>query len=389
MTRVRITPAIIKWAQQRAGVDDEQLARKMGLSERPETINAWLSGEDRPTLRQAQDLAKHLRIPFGYLFLSQPPTITLPVTDFRSVPDSERGSFSPDLQEVLFDALRKRDWMRERRISEDLKPLSFVGRFTARSGIIETAADIRRVLGLPEPGNLGVSGSEKYLRLLVRQTEAAGILVLQNGIVATNTSRPLDIREFRGFVLSDEFAPVIFINSKDWYAARIFTLAHELAHLWIGDSGISNPEADPEQFIGGPDREKICNQIAAEVLVPASLLTRYWTTYSSPYTTAKNLIRTFLVSTFVILIRAYDLQLISYTDLQAAIHTASDQIPAQPSRQKSGGPGLLRSVATRNSRLFVRELTSAVLEGAVQHHEAARLLNIHHRHINQVIQQWQ
>ena len=222
-------------------VESRASGSKSRPAQKPDVVLAWEPGSASPTFRQAQALARALHIPFGYLFLSNPPTTALPVADFRTLPDAERGKFSPDLEDVLNDALRKRDWLRERRSQEGAAPLAFIGRFDPGDHPKKIADDIRQVLDLPLPSAQDVRTGDEHLRLLVQHAEDAGIIVLQSGYALSDTHRTLPVQEFRGFALADEYAPLVFINSRDTVAGRIFTLAHEFGHLWTGTSGISNP----------------------------------------------------------------------------------------------------------------------------------------------------
>jgi Zn-dependent peptidase ImmA (M78 family) len=73
-----------------------------------------------------------------------------------------------------------------------------------------------------------------------------------------NNTRKLDPEEFRGFVLSDRYAPLIFVNGADFKSAQMFTLAHELAHLWLGRDGVFDlQDLQP----GNSDVERFCTQL--------------------------------------------------------------------------------------------------------------------------------
>ncbi len=385
MTYVSINPAVLRWARQRAGLSKEQLAKKVGKARKPEVVRAWETGKARPTFRQAQKLARALRIPMGYLFLSAPPTTTVPIVDFRSLPDAERGRFSPDLEDVLNDALRKRDWMREWRVREGADPLPFVGKFSQEDAPESIAADIRARLALPMPPAQRARSWEEHLRLLVRHAESADIMVLQSGIVGSNSRRTLSVEEFRGFALIDRYAPLIFINARDSIAGRIFTLAHELGHIWTGTGGVSNPEPAPHPFPETPAIERLCNQVAAELLVPAHELRRRWTQGQDILHTAQEMARAFRVSVFVVLIRARELGLISSEGFQIAYDQAQEKVRRTPSRRGRGN--FYHNLQARNGLLLLREIGIALRQEALLYQEASRLLNVQPQTLENLLQQ--
>jgi len=387
MAYVKISPDVLRWARRRAGLSEEQLAKRVGKAKTPEIVRAWETGEAQPTFRQAQKLARALQIPLGYLFLSTPPTTTLPIVDFRSLPSTERGKFSPDLEDVLNDALRKRDWMREWRIREGFDPVPFIGRFTQEDAPERIAADIRETLALPTPPVQEVRSWAEYLRLLVRRAENAGIMVLQSGIVGSNTRRTLSVEEFRGFALPDKYAPLIFINARDSIAGRIFTLAHELGHIWTDTGGVSNPEPILPIPPGTPAIERLCNQIAAELLVPVHELRRQWTREQDILDTVQEMAKIFRVSVFVILIRAYELGLVSYESFQTVYAQAQEKVKeiAPPGRRGRGN--FYHNLQARNGLLLLQEIGIALRQEALLYQEAARLLNVQPQTLENALQQ--
>ena len=153
---------------------------------------------------------------------------------------------------------------------------------------------------------------------------------MRSGIVGNNTHRQLSVDEFRGFALSDPYAPLVFINSRDSKGAQMFTLAHELVHIWLGVSGVSNLEATyaPNHRI-----ERFCNRVAAEVLVPAIELRTEWPTARTQSRPLASLAQRFKVSSLVLLRRLRDLRFISeaqferqYADEEKRFQEAHDTV---------------------------------------------------------------
>ena len=380
MGEVIITGEVFRWARERAGFSNENLASS--LHTKPEKIRAWEAGIEYPNFKQAQKLASALSIPLGYLFLSFPPKITIPIADFRTLPGQEQNIISPNLQDLLDDALRKRDWYSDWRKSEDLTPFEFVGKFTVQSKKADIIQDMRHVLDIPNNFTARMTSWNEHLRLLVQKVETVGILVLQSGIVGNNTHRKLSLAEFRGFTLADKNAPLIFINAQDSVAARVFTLVHELAHLWTGTSGISNPEIGPvnsEQ----PHIEQICNQIAAEFLIPSDEFENRWNRIVDTLENIQNLAHYFRVSAQVILHRSIDL---GYIPTNEYFRVYQEILKVSKTSSKGSGGNFYNSFFSRNSRRFTRTLISALTGGQLSYRDAARLLNTQPGNITKVIE---
>lgn len=323
---------------------------------------------------QAQNLANVLHIPFGYLYLPSPPQTSLPVPDLRTVGDRPAAAFSVDLQDVLADALRKQDWYRDHLRDQGAEPLSFVGRYRINASVMEIARDITVTLKLSLKDRDEAGGWEEFLTLLIKRSEEAGVSVMRSGIVGSNTRRVLDMQEFRGFALCDALAPVVFLNGADAKAAQIFTLLHELAHLWIGESGISNESLEREEY-SGPPVEKFCNAVAAEVLVPSQSLHEQWKPSISVADNAAQLSRFYRVSSVVVARRALDLGLTDTATFRAFYQLQAARWQKQKD-DRTGGGNFYPTLVSRNGRSFVAAVVRSALEHQLLFRDAGALLGI-------------
>lgn len=372
MTEAFITPELITWALRRSRMTKAEAAKRIQVPE-PLFLD-WERGEARPTLRQAETLAQALHIPFGFLFLSEPPKLEVPLPDLRTINGTSAAELSPQFYDVLNDALRKQEWYRSYLEGEGAKPLSFIGRFSSTSSVHAIAAEIDDTLGISREIRRNADNWEKFLRDLIIKAEEIGVLVLRNRIVGNNTHRPLDVEEFRGFVVSDDIAPLIFLNGADAKSAQIFTLAHELAHLWIGQSGISNPDYRKRASEQKHPVERICDSVAAQALVPEQDFLSGWDFGVSLERNIDQLTRHFRVSRVVILRRAYELDRISDEEYWDYYHKVLPK-GRGATRQGEGGD-FYRNLLVRNSRTFATKVVEAVLRGEITDRVGARLLNV-------------
>ena len=361
-----INPQILNWARTRSGLSYPQLGEALKTS--AEELAAWEHGDTRPPFDKAQKIARVLCIPFGYLFLSNPPDLTVPIPDLRT--QDERLPLSLDFLEVVNDALVKQDWYRDY-LQENKGPrLKFVGSFSSEDDPDEIAADIRRVLGM----NLALRRSAKdwgdYLSKLSSRSEEAGILIMRSGVVGNTTRRKLSSREFQGFALTDPFAPVVFVNSEDFKAAQVFTLIHELAHIWIGESAISHfdPTA-PKQPTSAV--ESLCNRITAESLVPRREFEQAWRNADVEALTAR-LSRHFWVSSLVILRRAFELDKITRKEFFEHIELERKKYK----KQRASGGNYYRNVISRMGSQFTKAVLTEARAGNLLYRDAARLLKL-------------
>lgn len=372
MVEALITGKMISWAIERIGETPGSFAHKLKI--KPERLLAWEGEKEYPTIRKAEELARKLKIPFGYLYLTSRPIENLPLPDLRTISSTPPSRPSPNFLDVIYDALRKRDWYREYLQKEKASIVPFIGRFGLTDNPNNVASSIRNTLQINENLRHQARTWEEFLTLLIRKAEESRILVLRTGIVGNNVYRKLEVDEFRGFALSDDLAPLVFINENDFKTAQIFTLAHELAHLWIGESGVSNPDyklrANQQKFVV----DQFCDKVAAEVLVPGDDFDLRWDDSKSVDNNLQNLATFYRVSAFVILRRAYTLDKIVpdvYQDKYQELLAQTRVKPTQP------GGNFYNLVMSRNSSTLTKSLLVAVAENKASPTEAARLLNMH------------
>jgi len=364
MTIALVNPDMLRWSRLRARLTTVEVAKK--LPTKLERVISWEDGEAHPTFKQAQKWAAVVHIPFGFLFLPDPPADTLELPDLRTVGGQPVDQPSLDLKETVTEVLRKQQWFREFLVEHQRDRLSFIGKFDLTSKPTRVAEHIRATLKLPH--EVRATNSDEFMRVLINAAEDAGILVMRSGIVAGNTHRKLDVGEFRGFAISDEIAPVVFINSADAPAARLFTLIHELAHLWIGSTGISNGGVHSQR-----DEEIFCNAVAGEFLVPSALFFKHWKDLDEWEENFPPLTSYFHVSKFVIARRASDLGLISRKQFDKFY---TRELSAFRQRDTPGGGDYYATAGAKNSKLFSRAVLAEALSGRMLLRDAGHLLGI-------------
>ena len=365
MNRVGVEPRLLRWARERSGRKPDYLSKRF-----PQ-LDAWERGSALPTFRQLEAFARATYAPIGYLFLQEPPIEALPVTDFRTIGDVQVSRPSPDLLDTLHLCQQRQDWYRDEARTSGEPPLEFIGSLDTSEDVSFAGARLRDALGFDVEHRRGLGTWSEALRQFIEQAEVLGILVMVSGIVGSNTHRKLDPEEFRGFVLSDPLAPLVFINGADTKAAQMFTLAHEVAHLWLGASGISNSQA-----VSTPDHavERWCNQVAAELLAPAQVVRDEFDPNAELNTETDRLARRFKVSTLVVLRRIHDVGGLSRDEFRASYQEEVSRL--RDLQRSRGGGDAIRNVGPRVSKRLARAIIVSTLEGRTSYTESFRLLGV-------------
>jgi len=360
--RVEVKPELLRWAHKRSGLELDALVHRFPK------FTQWVKDEARPTLKQLEKFARATHTPVGYFFLPEPPALRVPIPDFRTIGNERIGRPSPDLLDTVYICQQRQEWYRNFVRSEGEDRLSFIGSATSTSDVEATAASIRTALGFDIEERRQLRTWTEALRRFIGLAEALGVLVMVNGVVGSNNYRKLDPDEFRGFALSDDMAPLVFINGSDTKAAQMFTLAHELAHLWLGQSALSDvgPISRPSH-----QAEKWCNRVAAELLVPLAVLRGEYRKGEELRGALDRLARRFKVSTLVILRRIHDAGGLTRDQLQRAYREELDRLRVIP---RGGGGDFYLTQTARVGKRFARALVVSTLEGQTLHRDAFRLL---------------
>ena len=366
---LQLRPAVLRWARERADLTREELARKVKL--KAERVSEWEnSGEIN--MAWAERLAAATHSPLGFLFLSSLPDEPPPIADFRTRSGQTPPRVSLDLLETVQTMQRRSAWLRDELIENGAEPVKLVGAFRqgARSSV-DAADAMRSALGLAYDWAAEARSWSDAISILQDQAEAAGVMVVFNGVVGNDTTRKLNPEEFQGFALVDEYAPLIFVNNADYKAAQMFTVAHELAHLFVGQEGIS---ASVSLLPSDHEIEILCNRIAAEFLVPEAELRAFWTSVSSHEDRFQQTARHFKVSRVVAARRALDLELIN----REAFFRYYGQHKAQGARNAadSGGGNFWNTQRSRIGARFAAAVVRALKAGRLSHREAYSLTGL-------------
>lgn len=364
--RIHIAGHMLEWARERSGREDSYFIKKFPK------YDAWRRGDVFPTFKQMEDFARATYTPIGYFFLPTPPEEKLPIPDFRTMGDKAQHKPSPNLLETIYICQERQAWYRDLAQRTGEPPCPYVGSASITDAVESVAESIRNALNFDLQARRDCPTWTEALRYFIEQTEDAGILVMRSGVVGNNTHRALDPEEFRGFALADPFAPLIFINSKDSKAAQMFTLAHELAHIWINQSALSDAGAEivPDQQV-----EAWCNRVAAELLVPLHALIEVFSSEEDLTIEVQRLARFFKVSSLVILRRIFDSGTITKTVFYEAYDRELERLLSMVKTDSGGGDFYLTQGA-RIGKRFAQALVMSTLEGHTLYRDALKMLGV-------------
>ena len=360
-TEVNINIDMITWAINRAGLDLSDFMIKFP------NIEKWLQAKKSPTVKQLEKFSHKVHLPFGYLFLQEPPEEKLPIPFFRTNSADDK-KVSVNVYDTILLMQQRQNWLRDYLKDNEYENLDFVGKFKGKDDYLQIVADIRKTIGLEYEWANSLRTWEEALEYLTSKIEESGIIVVFNGVVENNTQRPIKVEECRGFVLVDDIAPLMFINAADSKAAQLFTIVHELAHIWMGQSA----GFDFRQLMPANNPiEILCDKIAAEFLVPEESFNRIWQAKKDIIQTA----RYFKVSPIVAGRRAMDLGKITKVEFFDFYNDYKKQYQIRKDKQ-SGGGDFYATTKKRLSMKYAYYINQAVKTNKLLYRDAYKLTGL-------------
>lgn len=366
---VDIEPEILKWVMKKAQAGNLNCSVI-------DMIEKWISGEKTPTFNQIEEISRKTSIPFGYFFLEEPPIEECKIVDFRTIDSIAVQNPSRNLIDTVDLMSSVQEWMADYNKENGNTKYNFVGCALISNGVQATANAIRDELGIRLKWFEDFSNASEGYRSLRNTVTNLGVLVMMNGVVGNNTHRVLNVDEFRAFTLINPHAPLIFINSRDTENGKLFSLLHELVHIWIGKDSFYNDRYGISQI--NSNEERFCNAVAAEILVPDSVFSDEWSKQSGDTERIINeLGKKFICSRFVLLRKALDTEKISKGEYGKLINLFKKQfIKNQEQKQrKTSGGDFYRTLATKWDRRFIKALYSSAQIGKTPYRDVYRLTN--------------
>ncbi len=371
-----VTPSVMRWAREQARLSLDQASSK--IKRCSEEIAAWEDGTLRPSIAQARKASEVYRRALAIFYLPAPPKDFETLRDYRSLPDTEIREFSAELAFLMRIAQHRQDWIRDYLITEGFESLAFVGSASTQDTPQNTADHIRQVIHVPPEEQSDCETRHEALRLWIEGSEAAGVFIFRQ--------RRISLIEARGFLISDDISPFIFINSEDSKSAQLFTLAHELAHLCLNLSGVSNLQTRGTAIDEETGRiEVFCNRVAAYAVLDERLFSEEWKGLSARIPLEEKIRHVsgaLKVSEEVVARRLLDKNLITqdtYRELRQTYQDRWEKFKAgQRERMKSseGWPPYYVTTAARLGYAFTRTVVSGFMSGAISGRDASSLLNV-------------
>lgn len=373
--RAFITPEVLKWARISAKMSEEIAAAKVRVT--VDRLIEWEEGVNQPTMVQARNLAKAYKRPFALFFLPEIPRDFQPLQDFRKTGSKELTTSSVF---IIREIQQRQNWISDVYAENGEDKLPFVGKFSIEDDPRLVANHLLETLDISPASYI----TDNPLKEWISAAESSGIFVSRTGSVHSHLK--INPIELQGFAIADPYAPFVFVNSGDWKAPQLFTLVHELAHIWVAASGISN---EIYQEVNEKDKyhpvELFCNEVAANALIPEAMLREIAPSYFENSRDVFHVAKQFGVSSFALLVRLLNLKIISFPNYKKlkkqADHDFEEYLLNEKrkkarQKEKTGGPNYFLLQLNRNGRLFTQVVLDSYKGGQIEPTVASHMLNV-------------
>lgn len=363
--RVEIKDDLIVWAIEESQLPFDQIKAKFP------TVESWIDHSKDPTFTQLKSFSDYLHVPFGYFFLDEPPERELLYAEFRAIAN-KKPSMSKNLEDTLTEMTIKQNWMQDYREIQGYEPINFVGSFKHDSST-QIKEFIYEALEIKEYWSENARNLDDAYSSIKERFENLGILIMQSGVVGTNTHRKLDINEFRGFVLLDLYAPFIFVNTNDSKTGMIFTLMHEFIHLLMGNEDILD---QGEEFYDDNDVEKRINQITSMILIPDEIILNRQFSQENIFSEINEIGRKLKVSSLSVSIKLKEMGIITQSEVDEVRKISLENFEKKSKKEKKGNPDFIKVLNSKLSSSFSEAVISQTLSGKIPFTEAYGLLGV-------------
>ena len=360
---IDVSPKIKKWVSEYLFSSNLEFDQIMELQ-------SWFEKSEPFPFKKIEDISKKTKIPLGYFFLVEPPSENISLFASRTLKSSAIEKPSRNLMDTIYHMLNVQDWMKEHQAESGFSPLSFVCSINPEDDFHAVVRSVLNILAIEENWYEEHRGADVAYRFLKKKAQDSGIVVMESGVVGTNTHRPLSLDEFRAFVLIDEYAPLIFINSNDTKTGKLFSLIHEIVHIGLGTENLLNVGVE-ESYSKNKD-EVFCNKVAGEIMVPTGHFLDAWhhNSFRDTLEIIENLSRKFNSSKLVIARKALDNRLIHKSVYQ---HVADESESFVENRKKQSRGSYYNTKQAQIDHRFLNALVGSVWEGKTLYKDAFSL----------------
>ena len=267
-TKALIKPELLAWTRNRAKVTVADAAKAANVT--AGDIEAWEAGSGAPSLNQLRCLAAKYHFPLAVFYLPEPPADFAPLWDFRRLPDSGDPSITANLAFHIRAAYERREVALE--LQDDLReePRGFPLKAKLGDDAEAFGIAIRTFLGVDDEAQKKAARAGRVFDFWRRKLEENDVMVF----VISGPHYSVELEEMRGFAIAKETLPVVVVNGRDYSpGGKCYTLLHELTHIILGESAISNGNSGSPGTTAEEQRiERFCDRVAAAALMPRGLV---------------------------------------------------------------------------------------------------------------------